>query len=79
MLKAAVDEAYKNGYFSVVILRGTIHRVQSIASQNQQITTGLSLQLFWNLKKKIHPNLRLVRCRIGLNKLFYIKRKFIRV
>ena len=52
MLKAAVDEAYKNGYFSVVILRGTIHRVQSIASQNQQITTGLSLQLFWNLKKE---------------------------
>ena len=47
MLKAAVDEAYKNGYFSVVILRGTIHRVQSIASQNQQITTGLILQLFW--------------------------------
>ena len=47
MLKAAVDEAYKNGYFRVVILRGTIHRVQSIASQNQQITTGLILQLFW--------------------------------
>ena len=52
MLKAVVDEAYKNGYFSVVILRGTIDRVQSIASQNQQITTRLSLQLFWNLKKE---------------------------